>query len=262
MLKLLIYVILLTASFTLLAFLTPSGEAFALVSGIAIGFLVPLIDAILSARERLRFAWYTLFAYRQRVRMSMSYLFRIEVEGKYLLIKGRRHEQYQPVGGVFKVYPSGNARLLDFKALRDDLYAVDVEAVDDLRVRIKGKYISAFFRWFDQRRGRETDSWREFHEELIASELVAPKAFTFIRADFRGTRDTGLRYSAFAQSREIVFSEIYNLIPTAGQVDALKRAVEANSMLIWASEDEIRRRGASANRSSLVPISEHSAWIL
>src|SRR5437868_1126300 len=37
-----------------------------------------------------------------KIRMSISYLYQIEVQGKYLLVKGHRiPNQFQPVGGVY-----------------------------------------------------------------------------------------------------------------------------------------------------------------
>lgn len=40
------------------------------------------------------------------IRFSIAYLYKIEIDDKYLLIKGSKIEQLQPVGGVYKVCSS------------------------------------------------------------------------------------------------------------------------------------------------------------
>lgn len=38
----------------------------------------------------------------EEIRVSAAYLFRIKIENKYLLVKGNKISQYQPIGGVYK----------------------------------------------------------------------------------------------------------------------------------------------------------------
>src|SRR5690606_17970355 len=42
------------------------------------------------------------------IRVSIAYLFKIYVDGKYLLVKGRNIDQLQPVGGVYKRLPESS----------------------------------------------------------------------------------------------------------------------------------------------------------
>ena len=226
------------------------------------GFAVPVADELIRARRQLRFIWMSGVAFRRYVRLSISYLYRIKVDGKYLLIKGRRHDQFQPVGGVFKVYPTGKARLVEWEALDDNLYAIDPLGADDLRVRIRGKYITPFSDGSMTVEERETDSWREFQEELVASGFLSPNLFQHVRADYVGTGDTGLRWGAQPQSLELIYAEVFELIPTEDQAVALRAAVGGNDRLYWASEEEIRRQGASLGQGVVKAISEHSLWIV
>ena len=148
-------------------------------------------------------------------------------------------------------------------ALNDDLYPIDNEGIGDLRLTIKGRHLAKFFDWFNRRRGRETDVWREFHEELIASGFLPAEPFKFVRADFVGTRRTRLRWSDFAQRKEIILAEIYQLVPTPAQEAVLEKMIGVrHECLHWATASEISRRGAGTSEGVITPISEHSSWIL
>ena len=65
-----------------------------------------LITTIFQNRKNIVIWIKTFFQKEKEFRISYAYLFRIKIENKYLLIKGKRIEQYQPVGGVFKYYNS------------------------------------------------------------------------------------------------------------------------------------------------------------
>lgn len=70
--------------------------------------------------------------------MSISYLFSIrDDEGNYLLIKGNRIQQYQPIGGVYKYFKS-------FQPIKSKLEVTDeinknFYDPDDLRIYLPGK---------------------------------------------------------------------------------------------------------------------------
>lgn len=263
MTRLLVYFVIAAASGAALFFLDPESTGFLLVSAAAIGFLVPLVDATVRHWDLVKFALMSLRTWREDVRVSVSYLFRIKVSNKYLLIEGRRFKQFQPVGGVFKYYPAGEAKLDEMSARDDDLYPIDKVGIGDLRMTIRGRYLARFFAWFNRRRGRETDVWREFHEELIAPGYLPSETFKFVRAEFVGTRSTGLRWSDYVQRKEIIFAEIYQLVPTPEQSAVLEgMAAEQREGLRWATATEVTRRGADTNRGIVAAISDHSSWIL
>ena len=48
----------------------------------------------------------SLIYWNQDIRFSIAYLYKIKINNKYLLIKGSKIEQLQPVGGVYKVCSS------------------------------------------------------------------------------------------------------------------------------------------------------------
>lgn len=261
--RLLVYVAIVIVAGIALIFVDQRSVLFSLVAGILIGFLVPTVDATLQHLQSIRFAWMAVRYWRKSVRVSISYLYQIERQGKYLLIKGRRYDQFQPVGGVFKVYPAGQAELQKIGALNDTLYPIDPIGVDDLRIRVAGRHLVRLFEWFHSRRGRETDVWREFREELIAPGHLSDKVFKYVRAEYLRSRDTGVRWSDWAQSYEIVFAEIYKLVPTSDQERELTRLQhQGDTDLRWVEESEIRRRGLVAGSAKAAEISAHSAWII
>lgn len=55
----------------------------------------------------------------KQVRFSLAYLFRIKIDGKYLLVKNSKiANQYQPIGGVYKKFDS-------FDKIANDLEVTD-----------------------------------------------------------------------------------------------------------------------------------------
>src|SRR5688572_11341028 len=100
-----VYVAFILISVFALLLLPPTEPTFGVAAGLAIGFLVPLIDLAAANGRYFRLAWYSVRFPRSRIRLSISYLFRIRAGDKYLLLKGRRFADYIPVGGVYKVSP-------------------------------------------------------------------------------------------------------------------------------------------------------------
>ena len=62
-----------------------------------------LINIIAGNYKRIWLFIQSVIHYNKDIRFSISYLYRIKIDDKYLLIKGSKIEQLQPVGGVYKV---------------------------------------------------------------------------------------------------------------------------------------------------------------
>ncbi len=123
----------------------------------------------------------SLFIPNQTTYVSLSYLMRIKLSGieRYFLVKGSKVDQYQPVGGVYKIV--GNK---DIYKDWDAHPKSDEKNPDDLRFFVKAKYIPEVIRWFKSRKERETGVWREFYEELLETNIVSHKNFKSIRAEY------------------------------------------------------------------------------
>lgn len=236
---------------------------FAVVSGIVIGVSVPLVDLIVGNSRYLKLAWWQLRYRKQRVRLSVSYLFRIKLDNEYLLVRGHRIRQYQPVGGVYKVSPGAKAFLDGIGALDDDLIPIDAVSRNDLRIRIPGRYLLRFMRWFASGTSRETSPWREFYEELVGPEILPAGVFHYVFHDFIRTEIRPIHFSPYSQSMELLVADIYELLPTEAQRAALADLKDkGNRQVLWASEERIRRLGIVPGQESEIPIGEPAIWTL
>ncbi len=228
-----------------------------------LALIAPAAVATSGERVAIRMRWYSLRYRNQNVRISAAYLFRIKVDGKYLLVKGARFPHYQPVGGVFKVSPKGQSFLAGIDAQDDDLIPIDQTSEADLRVRVKGANLSHFYNWFESRRGREDAPWREFQEELLSTALVPPGAFPFIFHEYHGRLVDKIRFSQYANSLEILIADVYELLPTREQEDALRSTfTSAPGEFGWFSSEQIKRRGVLPGSPNVTPIAEHAHKIL
>jgi hypothetical protein len=259
----LVYTIAVGVCAVILAFLDPSSVPFSLVAGFMIGIAIPLLDIVAENGRFLRLAYYSIRYAGKRVRVSVSYVFRIKVDNTYLLVKGGRWPHYQPVGGVYKFSPGAQYIIDKLGILNDDLVPLDEASMNDLRVRIPAKNIVAFVRWFESGVTRETSHWREFYEELIAPGIVASKEFPFIFENFVRRDIPKIRFSTHAQSMELFIADVYEILPTPGQMEALRALKDSHSEgVIWATENQIRRQGAIPGQKLDPEISETAAWIL
>lgn len=262
--RLLVYFVGLTTSVVAILRTNPDGGAFAVASGFAVGFAIPLLDATLIHFRFLRIGWYSIRTWRSRVRISASYLYRIRVDGQYLLVKGKRFDQYQPVGGVYKTHTSSSGRRNDLKVLDDDLLTPDKVSEGDLRVRVPGRNLLSFVLWFEGERGRETDCWREFYEELVAPGILPHEFFRFVKYDRIERLYRPLRYSPWAKSKELLIADVLELLPTPEQLVHLRRLkVESDPRFLWATEDQIRRLGATDGAADQTTrIAQTAAWTI
>ncbi|WP_432014704.1 hypothetical protein [Streptomyces cucumeris] len=235
-----------------------------MTAGLSIGLFIPVIDEVAQNWGNIRHLWYSLRHRNRTIRVSTSYLFKIYVDGKYLLVRGSRYpNQFQPVGGVHKVTPQGNAVLSGMGVTDDNLVPLDAVSYGDLRVRVPGKAIFGFFRWFDTRSGREDAPWREFQEELLATGILPPGEFPHIMHNYLRREVDAIRYSEWADSLEILVRDIYELVPNRDQEVALRQlAASGHPDIVWVTSQQIKRRGAVPGQRHSVEVSAHSKAVL
>ena len=135
------------------------------LDSIIVNLVSALIGAIVATIYKSR-KYLTLFAksflyFNKDIRFSISYLYRIKIDDEYLLIKGNRIDQFQPIGGVYKYYSS-------FLSIKND-YEIRSESQnnfcegEDLRFIVKGKYIIPILNWFNSKKNIEVNIHREFY---------------------------------------------------------------------------------------------------
>jgi hypothetical protein len=168
-----------------------------------------LLGAIIGNLRFLRIFFQSLGRYRKDIRVSCAYLFRIKVRDEYLLIRGNNIEQYQPVGGVYKYFDS-------FKSKKEELEIVD-ETKDnfyeenDLRVVIRGKYLTKFLSWFDSRKNREISVVRELLEELGTTEANDIELIKSAHVEFLKQIKEPIKYSKHFEVDEIKILDIFKV---------------------------------------------------
>jgi hypothetical protein len=261
--RIVLYIISLVAGAITLPFLRNGTVPAVLISGIMIGIAAPLLDNAAANLRYFRLVYYSIRYPRKNIRISASYLFRVKVGNSYLLVKSRRWDHYQPVGGVYKTSAGAKSIMEEIGALDDDLVPIDTISLDDLRIRIPSSKLIRFMRWFESNHSRETSPWREFYEELIGAGILSTDDFPFIFHDFIRRHTPPIRFSERAQSLEIFIADIYELLPTQAQLIALQSLkASGHSDIIWATENQIRHLGVVPGEELSLRIGQQTTWTL
>ena len=95
-----------------------------------------LASTIFHNKRRIKIWYQSLLRWNKNIRLSCAYLFQIKHNDRYLLIKGKRIDQFQPVGGVYK-YHNSFKRHKEKLELKDESEARFYEG-GDLRLITKG----------------------------------------------------------------------------------------------------------------------------
>lgn len=167
-----------------------------------------------------------------KVRLSCAYLFRIKYGSKYLLIKGNRIEQYQPVGGVYKYYDSFN-ELKTKLELKDETKNRFYE-YGDLRLITKGQHLVKFLDWFDTKKNREVTVIRELIEELQPASIPIDRLIKDSQIEYLKTVKEPIMFSAHFQMDELKIFNIYEVkIPT----EILDKVLKSDIYCLIEAED-------------------------
>lgn len=181
-----------------------------------------------------------------RVRFSIAYLFKINIDGKYLLVKNERiADQYQPVGGVYRKFDSfaDIANKLNVIGEKKENFIVP----NDLRVYVQRKNVIKFLEWFQTRQNREVNVVREFIEEIIDKDILEVQSLKDIEFEFIRTYDSGLHYTEQFGSYEILLHDIFEVRLKPNDVEKLKQYIESSSdnYLILVGQDDIQQKSVT-----------------
>lgn len=231
-----------------------------IVGGILLFGILQLLQNI----KRLKLYFQTQILYRKKeIRLSIAYLFRIKIDGKYLLVKSNRRNYYQPVGGAYKTLPNSNVIFEKLQIEPDKLIETEKGiAKGDLRVFTKGINVIEFINWFDSKKDRETSPWREFSEELLATKILPWKKFRYIDYEYKATIQSPL-ITLDSGDKGLFIHEIYDLIPNDEQEKILRELLNQGNTekYIWAEKSLINRLGHNESTKAYDnEISLHSKW--
>jgi hypothetical protein len=219
---------------------------------------------VLKNFNRLKLYFLTQVLYRNKsIRVSIAYLFRIKIDGRYLLVKNNRRAYYQPVGGAFKTLPNSKGIFEKLQIESDRLIETEKGvAKGDLRVYTKGINIIEFLDWFDSKKDRETSPWREFYEELVATKILPSKKFRYIDYEYKATVQSPI-ITLDSGDKGMFIHEVYDLVPNNEQEQILRDLIEENNSdkFIWVNKELINRLGHNGHTKEYEnEISLHTKW--
>ncbi|GAB4094265.1 SMODS-associated NUDIX domain-containing protein [Flaviaesturariibacter terrae] len=238
-----------------------------LVNIITTPLYVVLVETLF-ALKNFDLIYKTKIRYRnQDVRMSISYLFRIKSCGKYLLVKNRKGNFYQLVGGAYKALEGAQATFYKYDVKPDRRFHTDHGiAKNDLRFRVPGRNVLNMIRWFNSKENREISQWREFCEELLTTNIIDDKhAFRYIDYLYVTTIQTPIQKARNIDCQEILIFEIFDLVPNDEQAKVLEDlCVKGDTELIkWADEKLIQTLGFDERTMEIeYEIGPHTKWAI
>lgn len=231
-----------------------------------------LLEFIYTNRKRLWMSIFSKFlALRgKNIRFSMSYLYRIKVEDKYLLVKNNNFGHFQLVGGKYKILEDTRSKLrTDFDAMDDPKLPNNGIMKDDFALFIPAKNAMKFLDWFNKGVDREVSHWREFYEELIVGDgesFLSLENFPYVNYNFRGKVLTPIkRTPGWDDCHEILQYDILDLVPTPQQREELKDLLKKgdSDKIKWASSNLIDYLGHDPiNKNKKYDIGQHTKWAL
>ena len=199
------------------------------------------------------------------VRISFAYLYRIQVDGKYLLVRNERNTgKYQPVGGVYKFTEREKHNMKNlFHVIDDNKISIDDSSRDDYRLQLENRYLRKFIKRFNNYADRENtkDLSREFKEELIDKGILNWDQITY---RICGRHMTKLEFGQHFQIYEILLADVVELLPTEKQRKDLQALVNKKSDVYrFVTADKIKSLGVNTAVECLQEtIADHAQKIL
>lgn len=231
--------------------------------GMCIGFsaatLIEVFAFLISERKYLKLYIDSRNPFaRKDIRLSISYLYRIECNGKFLLVKSKRIDNtYQPVGGVYKYFhPEADADLARMSIVPDNNITNDDVSEFDLRVKmLKRKNLRKFLKWFVSQTEREQSPWREFYEELVVPGILSVAHFGYIHYELYGQHFEPIHHDKHFNIPTFKYADIYTPKYVGNQKDEIKRLRQTTHPdYIWVTQEEINKGKSDAGHL----IAEHT----
>ena len=202
----------------------------------------------------------SLIHWNKDIRFSIAYLYKIKIDNKYLLIKGSKIEQLQPVGGVYKVCSS-------FSTIERKLNIIfenerDFYEKEDLRFCTKGKNIGKVLNWFDSRENREVAVYREFYEEIIKNNILPIESLSSMRIEFLKQIKPKLLSRHYRKNGLQFLFDIYEIHLTNEYIDMICRYVKEKNDLIKLVDREDIEKECVDIRGKSFKIGAHSQYII
>jgi hypothetical protein len=227
-------------------------ELYGMSIGCMFGILLELFYYLYENRKFLSLYAECLLTNKE-LRLSIAYLFNIEVNGKYLLIKSNRlKDTYQPIGGVYKYFnPEAKKQLDKIGIITDNAIENDEISEYDLRVKLRNRRnLKAFLVWFFSKENREVDPWREFFEELVKTGILPAEKFGYMHYELVAQGFEKIHYDPFFKVDTFKYTDIYKpKYVMHEQENAIRSLLTIpNEEYIWVTEEEIMRDRSNNNQ--------------
>lgn len=195
----------------------------------------------------------------KKVYVTLSYLLRVKLSGieKYLLVKGSKIDQYQPVGGVYQLV--GNKDIYkDWEASPK----ADIANPKDLRFFVKAKHVPEIIDWFKSEKDREVGVWREFHEEMIEKGIVSTANFKTVVAEYLCSQEEVLiKERRFAdEDYHLRIFNIYQIELNPEQLAEIQQLHDKKSITknyAFVTEDEIEKECFDSHKKRIGQHTKH-----
>ena len=190
----------------------------------------------------------------RKLRLSFAYLLNI-CDEKYLLVLNEKSEQFQPVGGVYKYDHVKTSDLFKRCKIERDTQTEVSNGEYDLRLFLYDRFkLNDILHWFEKDENRESDPWREFHEEMVASGILNRDDFYYIDYTKEYEYNTGIYLDKYRNGQEsLKIFTVYELNLSnkihKHAIDSLK--AKDDHRILWASADEISSGSCERNGKQL-----------
>lgn len=203
---------------------------------------------------------YLIFA-KRALRISFASLIRIKAQNKYLLVKSKRNNLFQPVGGVLRFY---DKTILNRFGLSDDQSYSQLPS-DEFRLRFEPGNLGnifKFLRWFESQKGREIDPHREFYEELIDMNILDQSIFSKPQFSYLKRVTPAIKWGNHFQVHELFLFEIFEMILSPEQENFILQLSQKTSQDEFAlmTSEEIQKGGF--NGTTTRSVGNHTVHIL
>jgi hypothetical protein len=175
------------------------------------------------------------------------------------LVRGSKIDQYQPVGGVYKLV--GNKCIIkEWEAEPKS----DKKNKKDLRFFVKAKYLPKIIKWFKSGKDREVGIWREFFEELVETKIVSKKNFSTINAEqIKTVNKLLIKENRFKdETYHTLIYNIYSVELNNKQTKELEKLMTSNPITndyAFVTRDEIKKE---CFNNSKTRIGQHTKYII
>ena len=259
----LLSVVIIFTVIIIILFLTNNMEVFFV--SLAVEFVLILINYLYAKLKFCKYGFnlkfYEIFKPNTDIRISASYLYRIEIKGRYFLVKNRKRNVFQPIGGVYKYYNSAKNFLNEIEYKPDSKIKIDDISKNDLRIYVKAKYLTKFLDLFYSKKDRECDYLREFNEEAIKTKVLSDD-FKDIKPKYIKKIKNKIEYSKFFNCYELKPKDIIEIELSDKQNDELDKLSQINSNeYFFATQTEILNNGITED-SQEIKFGDHTKYIL